>query len=148
MGMQAKSSWPTSCPVLTAIRNSIPSAESRPGYYQLSFDFEEEIRALEGEFSRLTGRRAGETQRERALVLCSPRAKQPGGNHRTRQSCRSRNRRSPGLCRREKFTPVLSLARDACSGLALAAMRRSADVAIFDIDLKPAQARAFEDTTG
>jgi GTP-binding protein HflX len=32
--------------------------------------------------------------------------------------------------------------------IALAAMRRSADVAIFDIDLKPAQARAFEDTTG
>ena len=27
-------------------------------------------------------------------------------------------------------------------------MRRGADVAIFDIDLKPAQARAFEDTTG
>jgi GTP-binding protein HflX len=32
--------------------------------------------------------------------------------------------------------------------IALAAMRRGADVAIFDIDLKPAQARAFEDTTG
>jgi len=32
--------------------------------------------------------------------------------------------------------------------VALAAMRWGADVAIFDIDLKPAQARAFEDTTG
>jgi len=32
--------------------------------------------------------------------------------------------------------------------IALAAMRRSADVAIFDIDLKPAQARAFENTVG
>jgi GTP-binding protein HflX len=36
--------------------------------YQLNFDFEGEIRALESEFSRLRGR-ANETQKERAIIL-------------------------------------------------------------------------------
>jgi len=37
--------------------------------YALTFDFEAEIRALESEFSKLTGRHAGQTQKERALIL-------------------------------------------------------------------------------
>jgi GTP-binding protein HflX len=37
--------------------------------FSLSFDFEEEIRALESEFSKTTGKRADETENERALIL-------------------------------------------------------------------------------
>jgi GTP-binding protein HflX len=116
--------------------------------YQLNFDFEEEIRALESEFSRLTGRRAGETQKERALVLCLT----PG------EAARSEITelvRAAGVEIAEvlgfaggKIHPRTVIGQGRMQRTALAAMRRSADVAIFDIDLKPAQARAFEDTTG
>jgi GTP-binding protein HflX len=47
-----------------------------------------------------------------------------------------------------KIHPRTVVGRGRLQRIALAAMRRSADVAIFDIDLKPAQARAFEDMTG
>jgi GTP-binding protein HflX len=116
--------------------------------YQLNFDFEEEIRALESEFSRMTGRRAGETQRERALILCLT----PG------EAARSEITelvRAAGVEIAEvlgfaggKIHPRTVIGQGRMQRTALAAMRRSADVAIFDIDLKPAQARAFEDTTG
>jgi GTPase len=116
--------------------------------YQLSFDFEEEIRALESEFSRLTGRRSGETQKERALVLSLT----PG------EAARSEITelvRAAGVEIAEAITfsggkihPRTVVGQGRLQRIALAAMRRSADVAVFDIDLKPAQARAFEDTTG
>ena len=47
-----------------------------------------------------------------------------------------------------KIHPRTIVGRGRLQKIVLEAMRRSADVAIFDIDLKPAQARAFEDTTG
>jgi GTP-binding protein HflX len=116
--------------------------------YQLSFNFEEEIRALEGEFSRLAGGRSGETQKERALVLSLT----PG------EAARSEITelvRAAGVEIAEviafpggKIHPRTVVGQGRLQRIALAAMRRSADVAVFDIDLKPAQARAFEDTTG
>jgi GTP-binding protein HflX len=116
--------------------------------FSLAFDFENEIRALESEFSRLTGRRAGETQKERALVLSIT----PG------EAARSEITelvRAAGVEIAEvlplsggKIHPRTVVGQGRLQRIALAAMRRSADVAIFDIDLKPAQARAFEDTTG
>ncbi len=116
--------------------------------YQLNFDFAEEIRALEGEFSRVTGRKAGETQKERALVLSLT----PG------EGARSENLelvKAAGVEIAEviplsggRIHPRTVVGQGRLQRIALAAMRRSADVAIFDIDLKPAQARAFEDTTG
>jgi GTPase len=116
--------------------------------YQLKFDFEEEIRALENEFSRLTGRKAGETQKERALILSLT----PGE---TARSEITELVSAAGVEIAElmpfsggKIHPRTVIGQGRLQRVALAAMRRSADVAIFDIDLKPAQARAFEDTTG
>ena len=116
--------------------------------YRLKFDFEEEIRALESEFSRITDRGAGETQRERALILCLT----PG------EAARSEITelvRAAGVEIAEimvfsggQIHPRTVVGQGRLQRIALAAMRRSADVAIFDIDLKPNQARAFEDTTG
>jgi GTPase len=116
--------------------------------YQLTFDFEEEIRALESEFSRPTGKRTGGTQKERALIICLT----PG------EAARSEITelvKAAGVDIAElmalsggKIHPRTVVGQGRLQRIALAAMRRSADVAIFDIDLKPAQARAFEDTTG
>ncbi len=116
--------------------------------YQLNFDFEGEIRALESEFSRITGRRAGETQKERALII----ALTPG------EAARSEITelvKAAGVEIAEllplsggRIHPRTVVGQGRLQRIALAAMRRSADVAIFDMDLKPAQARAFEDTTG
>jgi GTP-binding protein HflX len=116
--------------------------------HQLNFDFVEEIRALEGEFSRVTGRAAGETQKERALILSLT----PGEGTRSEIS---ELVRAAGVEIAEvlplsggRIHPRTVVGKGRLQRIALAAMRRSADVAIFDIDLKPAQARAFEDTTG
>jgi GTP-binding protein HflX len=116
--------------------------------YSLHFDFEEEIRALESEFSRSIGRRAGETQKERALILSIT----PGA---TALSEIAELVRAAGVEIAEvmpfsggRIHPRTVVGRGRLQRVALAAMRRGADVAIFDIDLKPAQARAFEDMTG
>jgi GTPase len=116
--------------------------------YNLAFDFEDEIRALESEFSRLTGRKAGETQKERALILSIT----PGETAKTEIT---ELVRAAGVEIAEvlsfsggRIHPRTVVGQGRLQRIALAAMRRSADVAIFDIDLKPAQARAFEDTTG
>jgi GTP-binding protein HflX len=116
--------------------------------YNLAFDFEDEIRALEDEFSRLTQRRAGETQKERALILCIT----PGETARSEITDLVQ---AAGVQIADvlplsggKIHPRTVIGQGRLQRIALIAMRRSADVAIFDIDLKPAQARAFEDTTG
>jgi GTP-binding protein HflX len=116
--------------------------------YHLSFDFEEEIRALEAEFSRSTGRQAGETQTERALILSITHGE-------TSISEITALVQSAGVEIAEiiafpggRIHPRTIVGRGRLQRIVLAAMRRSADVAIFDIDLKPAQARAFEDSTG
>jgi GTP-binding protein HflX len=116
--------------------------------YSLAFDFEDEIRALESEFSRLTVESADKIQKERALVLSLT----PGE---TAQTEITDLVRAAGVDIAETFNlsggkihPRTVVGKGRLQRIALAAMRRSADVAIFDIDLKPAQARAFEDTTG
>jgi GTPase len=116
--------------------------------FNLTFDFESEIRALENEFSRLTSRRAGETQKERTLILCIT----PGETARTEIT---ELVRAAGVEIAEvlqlsggRIHPRTIVGQGRLQRIALAAMRRGADVAIFDIDLKPAQARAFEDATG
>jgi GTPase len=116
--------------------------------HQLNFNFEDEIRALESEFSRSTGKRAGEMQKERALVL----AITPGTSALAEIT---ELVRAAGVEIAEvmsfsggRIHPRTVIGQGRLQRVALAAMRRSADVAIFDIDLKPAQARAFEDSTG
>lgn len=116
--------------------------------YQLRFNFEEEIEALESEFSRVTGRRREETQKERALVLVVS----PG---KTARSEISELVRAAGVDIAEilqfsggRIHPRTVVGQGRLQRIALTAMRSRADAAIFDIDLKPAQARAFEDSTG
>jgi GTP-binding protein HflX len=116
--------------------------------YSLRFDFEEEIRALESEFSRMTGGRSGETQKERALILSIT----PGAAAISEivELVRAAGVEIADLMQFSggQIHPRTVIGRGRLQRVALAAMRRSADVAIFDIDLKPAQARAFEDMTG
>ncbi|MDM7997905.1 MAG: GTPase HflX [Acidobacteriota bacterium] len=116
--------------------------------YNLRFDFEEEIRALESEFSRMTGGRSGETQKERALILSIT----PGAAAISEivELVRAAGVEIADLMQFSggQIHPRTVIGRGRLQRVALAAMRRSADVAIFDIDLKPAQARAFEDMTG
>jgi GTPase len=116
--------------------------------YQLDFDFESEIKALETEFSKLTERRAGEAQRERALIL----ALTPGESalFEIMELVRAAG---VEIAETISFTggrihPRTVIGQGRLQRVALAAMRRSAEVAIFDIDLKPALAGAFEDSTG
>jgi GTP-binding protein HflX len=116
--------------------------------HHLNFDFESEIRALESEFSRAAGKRPEGTRRERALILIIT----PGETARAEMT---ELVRAAGVDIAEvmqftggKIHPRTVVGQGRLQRIALSAMRRSADVAVFDIDLKPAQARAFEDSTG
>ena len=91
----------------------------------------------------MTGRRAGETQKERTLVLNI----NPGKTARTEIT---ELVRAAGVEIAEvlqlsggKIHPRTVVGQGRLQRIVLTAMRLSADVAIFDIDLKPAQARAF-----
>jgi GTPase len=116
--------------------------------YQLHFDFEEEIRALESEFSRLTERRAGESQKERALILSIV----PGeiAHSEITELVKAAGVEIAELMPMSggKIHPRTIVGKGRLQRIVLTAMFRNADVAIFDIDLKPAQTRAFENITG
>jgi GTP-binding protein HflX len=118
-----------------------------PGVHQLSFDVDATMRALEQEFARVTSD-AGETEKERALVVGIV----PDDEHfqETLELVRSAGVTLAGSIRqkRAQVHPRTVVGRGKLQEIVLEAMRRSASVAIFDIDLKPAQARAFEDATG
>ncbi len=116
--------------------------------YKLHFNFEEEIQALEREFSRITGGRQEETQKERALILVVT----PDKIARTEIT---ELVRAAGVDIAEilqfsggRIHPRTVVGQGRLQRIALTAMRSRADAVIFDIDLKPAQARAFEDSTG
>jgi GTP-binding protein HflX len=116
--------------------------------YSLDFDPEEEIRALESEFSRMTAARAGQPERERALLLVTA----PGENARLEitelAKAAGADIAETVQLARGKIHPRTIVGQGRLRALALSAMRRGADTVLFDIDLKPAQARAFEDSTG
>lgn len=115
--------------------------------HRLDFDFEATITALEEEFSRITGD-AGETTRERALVI----GVTPDDDHfaETLELVRSADVEIAGEIRqrRQQVHPKTVVGSGKLQEIILEGMRRRAEVAIFDIDLRPAQARAFEDATG
>jgi len=116
--------------------------------YSLDFDPEEEIRALESEFSRMTAARADQPERERALLLVTA----PGENTRLEitelAKAAGADIAETIQLARGKIHPRTIVGQGRLRALALSAMRRGADTVLFDIDLKPAQARAFEDSTG
>ena len=118
-----------------------------PDVHQLSFDVEATMRALEDEFARVTSA-AGETQKERALVIGIT----PEDEHfeEMLELVRSAGVAVAGTVRqkRSQVHPRTVVGSGKLQDIVLEAMRSRATVAIFDIDLKPAQGRAFEDATG
>ena len=117
-----------------------------PQVYALDFDFAATIREVEREFGR--HRRGREAKRERALVI----GVRPEDDHfaETVELVRSAGVEVAGTLRqrRSRVHPRTVVGRGKLTDIVLQSMRAGADVAIFDIDLKPAQARAFEDATG
>lgn len=115
---------------------------------ELNLDFQSTIAALEDEFARAVGSTAGAPGTERALVI----GIQPDDDHlaETLQLVRSADVIIAGTSRqrRHRIHPKTIVGRGKLQEIVLEAMRRNAEVAIFDINLKPAQARAFEDATG
>jgi GTP-binding protein HflX len=115
--------------------------------HQLSFDVEATMRALEDEFARIASA-AGETRKERALVIGIT----PEDEHfeEMLELVRSAGVAVAGTVRqkRSQVHPRTVVGSGKLQDIVLEAMRGRATVAIFDIDLKPAQARAFEDATG
>jgi GTP-binding protein HflX len=104
--------------------------------------------ALEDEFARLIRDSAGAADAERALVI----GISPDDEHvaETLELVRSADVVIAGTLRqrRRRVHPKTVVGKGKLQEIVLEAMRRNAEVAIFDIDLKPAQARAFEDATG
>ncbi len=118
-----------------------------PEVHRLDLDVEATMAALEEELSRLAGA-AGSTGRERALVV----GIEPDDDRfaETLELVRSAGVEVAGTVRQRRRTvhPKTVVGRGKLQDIVLEGMRRRAEVAIFDIDLKPAQARAFEDATG
>jgi GTPase len=118
-----------------------------PDVYQIPFDVEATMRALEEELARVAGD-AGETQKERALVVGIV----PEDEHfeEMLELVRSAGVAIAGTVRqkRSQVHPRTVVGSGKLQEIVLEALRGRATVAIFDIDLKPAQARAFEDATG
>jgi GTP-binding protein HflX len=118
-----------------------------PDVHQLQFDFEAEIRALEDELARLAPQ-TGETAQERALVV----GIRPDDEHFAEmlELARSAGVAVAGTVRqkRAQVHPRTVVGKGKLQDIVLEGMRRRASVAIFDINLKPGQARAFEDATG
>ncbi|MEA2603906.1 MAG: GTPase [Acidobacteriota bacterium] len=121
-----------------------------PDVHQIPFDVEATMRALEEELARIANdaANAGETQKERALVVGIV----PEDEHfeEMLELVRSAGVAVAGTVRqkRSQVHPRTVVGTGKLQEIVLEAMRHRATVAIFDIDLKPAQARAFEDATG
>lgn len=118
-----------------------------PDVHQLRFDVEATMKALEDEFARVTSA-SGETEKERALVIGIV----PEDEHfeEMLELVRSAGVAVAGTVRqkRSQVHPRTVVGTGKLQEIVLEAMRGRATVAIFDIDLKPAQSRAFEDATG
>ena len=116
--------------------------------HRLDLDFTSTIAALEDEFARVVGRAAGAGDAERALVV----SVHPRDEHFAEmlELARAADVAVVGSMRqrRKRVHPKTIVGRGKIEEIVLEGMRRRASVAIFDIDLKPAQARAFEDATG
>ena len=115
----------------------------------LKLDFQATIQALEDEFARIAARSTDGGEVERALLI----GVTPDDAHfeETVELARSAGVVIAGTFRQRRSKRIHAktvVGRGKLQELVLEGMRRRASVAIFDIDLKPAQARAFEDETG
>ncbi len=115
--------------------------------HRLRLDFQQTIRALEAELSR-AAKAAAAQGKERALVI----GVIPDDDHfeETLELVRAAGVEIAGTTRQKRFKvhPKTAVGRGKLQEIVLEGMRRNAEVAIFDIDLKPGQARSFEDATG
>lgn len=115
--------------------------------YALKLEFDQEIFALEEEFARVT-KVAARTNKERAFLI----GVVPDDAHFAEmvELIRAANVELAGSLRQKRYDvhPRTVVGKGKLSEIVLETMRRRANVAIFDIDIKPAQARAFEDATG
>ncbi len=119
-----------------------------PDIFRLDFDFGASIAALEEEFARVISASAGRKDSERALVV----SLHPDEEHfeETLELVRSAGVTIAGTVRqkRSQVHPKTVVGQGKLQEIVLLSMRRRATVAIFDLNLKPGQARAFEDETG
>jgi len=115
---------------------------------ELDLDFQATIAALEDEYARVLRSSKGAAGAERALVIGI--SLDDDHFEETLELVRSAEVVIAGTSRqrRKRVHPKTVVGRGKLQEIVLEAMRRNAEVAIFDIDLKPAQARAFEDATG
>jgi len=116
--------------------------------YSLDFDFEAEIAALEDEFARVAGKKTGETQKERAIIIVVTPGAQALGE--ITELARAAGAEIAEVMQFSggRIHPRAVVGQGRLERVTLSAMRRGADTVIFDIDLKPAQSRAFENETG
>ena len=115
---------------------------------RLDFDALETVLAIETELARRLRGQAGRSQRERALVI----GVDPDEDRfeETLELVRSADVEiaSTIIQRRRHPHPRTVVGPGKISDIVLEGMRQGAEVAIFDVDLKPAQAKAFEKESG
>ncbi|MEM7483334.1 MAG: GTPase HflX [Acidobacteriota bacterium] len=118
-----------------------------PDVHRLELDADATMRALEEELAR-TADDAALVGREAALVV----GLDPDDDRfaETLELVRSAGVAVSGITRqrRRKLHPRTVVGRGKLREIVLQGMRQGAEVAIFDVDLQPAQARAFEEATG
>jgi GTPase len=116
--------------------------------HALQFDLHATMAALEREMTRLEAGRPGEIGPERALVIGA--VSDEDRFDELLDLVRASGVTVAGTLRqrRAQVHPRTVLGPGRLEEIVLEGMQRAADVAIFDLELKPAQARAFEDATG
>ena len=119
-----------------------------PSVHQLDLDFDTTIRELEEEFAVVDRARRGKAKRERALVIGVTQDDEHFAE--TLELVRSAGVEVAAQVRqrRAQVHPRTVVGRGKLADIVLEGMRHGAAKAIFDIDLRPAQARAFEEETG
>ncbi|HXT50009.1 MAG TPA: GTPase HflX [Thermoanaerobaculia bacterium] len=118
-----------------------------PDVHRLDLDFEQTMAALEAESARLA-RDSAVVGQERALVIGVSADDERFAE--TVELVRAADVAVAGIVRqrRKQIHPRTVVGPGKLEDIVLQGMRQRAEVAIFDVDLKPAQARAFEDATG
>lgn len=121
---------------------------SAPDVARLDLDCGATVRALEEEFSWLARRSSRRTSRERVLIVGTTRDDAHFAE--VVELAQSADLEVAGQIRQRRFAPdpKTVVGSGKIREIVLEGMRRQADTAVFDVDLKPAQARAFEDATG
>ncbi len=114
----------------------------------LSMNFESEVSALEAEAARVSARSRGAKDAERAIAIGV--TTDAGRFEELLELVGAAGVEIAGRVRqrRSRIHPKTVVGPGKLEEIVLESMRGGATVAIFDIDLKPAQARAFEDGTG